>query len=596
LEKTEGILELVPIYDLFMLVKPFSEIFSDRKEAEKAFEFLKHTLNLLGVNNAGDPEFHLSIKLGLSHPDHLLELLKVIGIESFEDFRYQEIVALVDPVRLVNYFCFSKWILTLDFKGWRVCTFSRPPEWKLIVPFVGEPKITKQKAPEPQRIPELLKGSNYRVLATYLMKFAWTGATKETYEKALEIYRNSEENRSPMEPSPYHKTLAEAVFDSQKLEDLLCKKLPGWTEDEDEDKPAAQVLALVNQKPSGLDLTTPSLKDIQQQVVKQGLRIDDRSLRRYHLALQQVVKQGLRIDERSLRRYHLALQTRKFVILSGVSGIGKTWLTRAYAEAISAEYLLMPVAPNWTTNEDLLGYFNPIDQKYHDTEFTSFLRKAAAEYNQAESKKQQAKPYHFVLDEMNLARVEYYFAKFLSAMEVRMREGTARIELGSGEEIPQSELLLTPNLYFIGTVNVDETTHGFADKVYDRAQLIELTLDRQKLVDYLKEKACDKDDCNKVLMEVWDDVHSVAPFAFRVVGEIVTYVKQAEELGVPWKDALDEQLLQKVLPKFKGVDSRVGEALEKFLKIAENNTLELSRKKAKDMLNKFNEHKFTSYF
>lgn len=167
MEKTEGILELVAIYDLFMLVKPFSEIFSDRKEAEKAFEFLKHTLNLLGVNDAEDSEFHLSIKLGLSiHPDHLLELLKVIGVESCEDFRYQEIVALVDPVILVNNFCFSKWILTLDFKRWRVCTFSRPPEWKLIVPFVGEPKITTKKAPEHQRIPELLKGSNYRVSAT----------------------------------------------------------------------------------------------------------------------------------------------------------------------------------------------------------------------------------------------------------------------------------------------------------------------------------------------------------------------------------------------------------------------------------------------
>ena len=223
------------------------------------------------------------------------------------------------------------------------------------------------------------------------------------------------------------------------------------------------------------------------------------------------------------------------------------------------------------------------------------MEAAAREYKQAKEEVRPPKRYHLVLDEMNLARVEYYFAKFLSAMEVRMREGTAPIELGSNEEIGKNELLLTPNLYFIGTVNVDETTHGFADKVYDRAQLIELTLDREQLEDYLEEKACDK-DCNNVLMQVWDAVHSVAPFAFRVVGEIVTYVKQAEQLGVPWKDALDEQLLQKVLPKFKGVDSRVGEALEKFLEIAKNNKLELSVTKAEDMLNKFKVHGFTSYF
>jgi hypothetical protein len=122
-----------------------------------------------------------------------------------------------------------------------------------------------------------------------------------------------------------------------------------------------------------------------------------------------------------------------------------------------------------------------------------------------------------------------------------------------------------------------------------------LTIDEQQLRDYLVKTACNS-DCAKVLMEVWKDVHPVAPFAFRVMDEIVTYVKEAEKLSVPWNEALDEQLLQKVLPKFKGVDSRVGEALEKFLKIAENNTLELNRKKAKDMLNKFNEHKFTSYF
>ena len=196
---------------------------------------------------------------------------------------------------------------------------------------------------------------------------------------------------------------------------------------------------------------------------------------------------------------------------------------------------------------------------------------------------------------MNLARVEYYFAKFLSAMEVRMRKETARIELGSGEEIPQSELLLTPNLYFIGTVNVDETTHGFADKVYDRVQLIELTIDEQQLRDYLVKTACNS-DCAKVLMEVWKDVHPVAPFAFRVMDEIVTYVKEAEKLSVPWNEALDEQLLQKVLPKFKGADSRVGEALKNFLEIAKNNNLELSRKKADEMLKKLREHGFTSYF
>jgi hypothetical protein len=186
-----------------------------------------------------------------------------------------------------------------------------------------------------------------------------------------------------------------------------------------------------------------------------------------------VAAEGLRIDPDVLRRYHLSLKTRGFVILSGLSGSGKTWLTSAYARAVGAAYQLAPVAPNWTTNEDLLGYFNPLENRYVDTPFSRFLREAATEATRAARAGVTAKPYHLVLDEMNLARVEYYFAKFLSAMELRARGESATIELAPTEyvSVPQ-------NLVFVGTVNVDETTHQFADKVYDRAQLIELGISK----------------------------------------------------------------------------------------------------------------------
>jgi hypothetical protein len=187
---------------------------------------------------------------------------------------------------------------------------------------------------------------------------------------------------------------------------------------------------------------------------------------------------------------------------------------------------------------------------------------------------------------MNLARVEYYFAKFLSAMEVRMREGVAQIQLASDKQV-----LLPPNLYFIGTVNVDETTHSFADKVYDRAQLIELEAPRQDLYEHLGEVPY-----RKMLMQIWDEVHAVAPFAFRVLDEIKTYVKEAEALDVPWQDALDEQLLQKILPKLKGGDDRVGVALKAFVDIVNDKDFPLSHKKANKMLETFNQHGFTSYF
>ncbi|MBW4649419.1 MAG: tetratricopeptide repeat protein [Kastovskya adunca ATA6-11-RM4] len=309
-----------------------------------------------------------------------------------------------------------------------------------------------------------------------------------------------------------------------------------------------------------------------------------------------VRSKSLRIAERTLRRYHLALKTRKFVILSGISGTGKTWLTKAYADAVKAKYLPVPVAPNWTTNEDLLGYLNPItNEEYHYTDFSRFLEEAEKEYKQAQEEKRTPKPYHLVLDEMNLARVEYYFAKFLSAMEVRMREGEAKIELA-----PDKQVSLPPNLYFIGTVNMDETTQGFAEKVYDRAQLIELEVSREELEEHLG-----KAPYREILMNIWDSVHVVAPFAFRVLDEIQTYLEEArklkeaessERLDNVWKEALDEQLLQKILPKLKGVDERVGEALKTFVEIAENEGFQLSHAKAAAMLETFNKHGFTSYF
>jgi MoxR-like ATPase len=293
----------------------------------------------------------------------------------------------------------------------------------------------------------------------------------------------------------------------------------------------------------------------------------------------------MRISETVLRRYHLALQTRGFVILAGLSGSGKTWLTQLYARAIGARYKLVPVAPNWTTNEDLLGYFNPLAQQYHDTAFSRFLREASAEFERATEKGEDPVPYHVALDEMNLARVEYYFAQFLSAMEIRARQGSAEVDLG-----PDDTVLLPPNLFFIGTVNIDETTHGFANKVYDRAQLIELEAPRSLLAEHIGDASWAHS-----LLTVWDAVADVAPFAFRVLDEVESYVSAAEDLGIDWSEALDEQVVQKVLPKLKGADPRIGEALESLAALA-GEKLPRTHSKAQAMHRALIEYGFTSYF
>lgn|GEM_PF-5440869 len=295
---------------------------------------------------------------------------------------------------------------------------------------------------------------------------------------------------------------------------------------------------------------------------------------------------GLRIDERTLLRYHLSLDSRGFVILSGLSGGGKTWLAELYARALGARHLSVSVAPNWISNEDLLGYLNAIhDNRFEPTDLTRFVREAAREWDLAQANAGPPRPFHVTLDEMNLARVEYYFARFLSAMEVREREGEARLELAPGHE-----LRLTPNLRFSGTVNVDETTHGFADKVLDRAQLIELSASREALAAQIGEVPY-----RDTLLGIWDAVNEIAPFAFRVIAEITAYVERSEGLREGWENPLDEQVLQKVLPKLRGASPAVESSLTELLEICDGN-LPLTAAKARVMQERFQRHEFSSYF
>ena len=262
-----------------------------------------------------------------------------------------------------------------------------------------------------------------------------------------------------------------------------------------------------------------------------------------------IKSQGMRIDERTLRRYHYAMRTRGFVILAGPSGTGKTWLTKLYAEAVGAEYTAAPVAPNWAANEDLLGYFNPIDQKFHASAFLEFIDRAAASWDKH---RDGAPEFHLTLDEMNLARIEHYFSLFLSLMEQRREDASPETELTGGRTVR-----IPPNLKFAGTVNMDETTHGFADKVFDRAQLIELSIDKAAVEAHLEGKPYASD-----LLDIWEKTEPAGPFGFRVLDDIAAYITEAEKDGVDWQEALDDQIVGKILPKLRGIEPEAAEALQ----------------------------------
>ena len=265
---------------------------------------------------------------------------------------------------------------------------------------------------------------------------------------------------------------------------------------------------------------------------------------------------GIRIDESVIRQYHFSMQTRGFVILGGPSGVGKTWLTRLYATVIKAMYQLAPVAPNWSTNEDLLGFFNPVDGNFHATAFLDFIDRAAESWDHLGS---GAPEFHLVLDEMNLARVEHYFSIFLSLMEMRRETEVPETRL-TGNRVVR----ISPNLKFAGTVNMDETTHGFADKVFDRAQLIELSISPDAAREHVGERMGDT-AAAEVLLDLWSRMAPACPVGFRVLDDIADYLKLAEEEGVDWPVALDEQIVSKLLPKLRGLDPEVAEALRQVM-------------------------------
>ena len=118
------------------------------------------------------------------------------------------------------------------------------------------------------------------------------------------------------------------------------------------------------------------------------------------------------------------LRCNDLIVLAGDSGAGKTSLVKAFAKAIGGVAKIIPVKPNWTGSEDLVGYYNPIEKKYISTPFLDAL---------IEARDNPTKPYLICLDEMNLAKVEYYFADFLSKMEER--NGAPKISLYSDDSV-----------------------------------------------------------------------------------------------------------------------------------------------------------------
>ncbi|SCW81291.1 hypothetical protein SAMN02910400_02564 [Lachnospiraceae bacterium C10] len=170
----------------------------------------------------------------------------------------------------------------------------------------------------------------------------------------------------------------------------------------------------------------------------------------------------------------------RLLILQGLSGTGKSSLPRLVAEALGAECKRVSVQPSWRDNRELLGYDNDFTNRFKETEFTKYLYEASALPN-------RNKLYIILLDEMNLARIEYYFADFLSVLE-ETDKSKWTVPLVSGySELDEDQkpkyldysneaanICITSNVWFVGTANNDDSTSLITDKVYDRAQVLDM--------------------------------------------------------------------------------------------------------------------------
>ena len=298
----------------------------------------------------------------------------------------------------------------------------------------------------------------------------------------------------------------------------------------------------------------------------------------YSIFHQLTQKSNLTFPEKSVIRFTSSLITKPFVILTGLSGSGKTKLAQAFALWIcqnKEQYKIVAVGADWTNREPLLGYPNGLEKDSYVKPDSGVLDLILA------AKSNTDKPYFLILDEMNLSHVERYFADFLSCME-----SGEEILLHSGEEdwngVP-AKISLPSNLFIIGTVNIDETTYMFSPKVLDRANVIEFRVTASEMDEYLKnskplnleeltgqgsnmagsfldiagnkELISDNEEMAGVLINFFTELKKAgAEFGYRTASEIKRFAAVVNEIEPDWTVAeiIDAAIMQKLLPKLHG--------------------------------------------
>ena len=271
-------------------------------------------------------------------------------------------------------------------------------------------------------------------------------------------------------------------------------------------------------------------------------------------------------DISDIRRFVAGMAVSHIIILQGMSGTGKTSLAHAFGAFIDNRSTIIPVQPMWKERTDLVGYYNEFTKKFNET----LLLEKMYEANYSED------VYITVLDELNIARVEYYFAEFLSLLELpnpdeRYIDVVTDMWENDPPQLVGGRIKLPPNMWYIGTANNDDSTFAISDKVYDRAMILNLDSKSERFVapktdriplsakhfEKLVKEATEEYEIsarNKKRLALLDEYlikHFHITFGNRIMKQINIYIPVYISCGGEELEALDDILSKKVLRKLE---------------------------------------------
>ena len=271
-------------------------------------------------------------------------------------------------------------------------------------------------------------------------------------------------------------------------------------------------------------------------------------------------------DISDIRRFIAGMAVSKILILQGMSGTGKTSLAHAFGDFIDNTSTVIPVQPMWKERTDLIGYYNEFTKRFNET----LLLEKMYEANYSQDM------YITVMDEMNIARVEYYFAEFLSLLELpnedeRLLTVVSDVWASDPAQLINGNVKLPPNMWFIGTANNDDSTFAISDKVYDRAMIMNLDMKAEPFIaprtqktvisaeqfnrltsDAMREYEVTKRNIKRI--EELDEYlikHFQITFGNRIMKQIKSYIPVYVACGGDELEALDDILAKKVLRKLE---------------------------------------------